>query len=98
MGKLIIKDVKTLPDRTVVYCTAEGLAPLSQAASLCIKDENDNGVKSKDDWDIRKNENNPNEFIEEFEPLDKNKKYKITAKSFEDYDIREDLKFKIPLQ
>lgn len=98
MGKLIIKDVKVLQDKTEVYYTAEGLAPLSQAYSLCIKDENDNFVETKEIRDIRKNSSNPNEYIKEFEALDKGKKYKLTTINFEEYDIREDLKFKIPLQ
>lgn len=98
MGKIIIKDIKVLPEKTIVYYTAEGLAPFSQAESLYIRDESDNIVEPKENLDIRKDLSNPNEYVKEFEALDKGKKYKLSARNFEDYDVREDLKFKIPLQ
>lgn len=87
------------------YSKVEGLAPLTQASSLFIKDKDteNNYVEYKNKSDLinignrRKDENKPNEYVVEFEPLDKNKKYKIGTNDLEMYEIRNDLKFRIDL-
>ena len=103
IGKTIIKEIELKEDRTIVRYNVEGLAPLTQASSLFIKDTENNYVEYKNNSDLinvgnrRKEENKPNEYVVEFEPLDKNKKYIIGTRNFDDFDIREDLKFKIDL-
>ncbi len=103
IGKTIIKEIELKEDRTIVRYNVEGLAPLTQASSLFIKDTENNYVEYKNNSDLinvgnrRKDENKPNEYVVEFEPLDKNKKYIIGTRNFDDFDIREDLKFKIDL-
>ncbi|KEI89532.1 hypothetical protein CF095_14865 [Clostridium botulinum] len=98
IGKLIIKEIKTYKDKTVVKYKVEGKAPFLQAKQLFIKDDKDNGVQRKDALDkVKKDKNNPNEYIMEFEPLDKNKKYKIGTNDLGYYEIRNDLKFRINL-
>lgn len=103
IGKTIIKEIELKEDRIIVRYNVEGLAPLTQASSLFIKDTENNYVEYKNKSDLinvgnrRKDENKPNEYIVEFEPLDKNKKYIIGTRNFDDFDIREDLKFKINL-
>ncbi|MGO5065000.1 MULTISPECIES: DUF4179 domain-containing protein [unclassified Clostridium] len=87
MGKITIKEIKTYKDKTVVKYKAEGKAPFLQAKELSIKDN----------FEIKKDKNNPNEYIMEFEPLDKNKKYKIGTNDLGNYEIRNDLKFRIDL-
>lgn len=103
IGKTIVKDIEVQEDRTIVRYTTEGLAPLSQARSLFIRDAENNPVYFKNKSDaigigaLRKEESKPNEYVMELEPLDKNKKYIIGTANFDGYDIREDLKFKIDL-
>lgn len=96
MGKLIIKEIKTESDKTIVKYTAEGKAPYFQASDLLIKDEHGKDIKIKD-YNIRKDEKNPNEFTKVFEGLDSNKKYTIYTNDFNNVEFREDLKFKIEL-
>lgn len=97
MGKLIVKEIKTEKDKTIVKFTAEGKAPYFQAESLHIKDDKGEWVKVKD-RDIRKDEKKPNEFTMVFEALDANKKYIICTNDFDNVEMREDLKFKIELK
>ncbi|APH14881.1 hypothetical protein NPD5_395 [Clostridium sporogenes] len=98
MGKLIIKEIKTYKDKAVVKYKVEGKAPFLQAKDLYLFDDEDNPVPKKDNnIDIKKDKNNPNEYIMEFEPLDKNKKYKIETNDLGHYEIRNDLKFRINL-
>jgi len=98
MGKLIIKEIKTEEDKTIVRYTAEGEAPFYQAELLYILDDKDKVVEGKDNnFEVKKDKNNPNDYIMEFEPLDKNRKYKIGTNPGEDIEIRNDLKFKIDL-
>ncbi len=94
VGKLIIKGIKTENDKTIVKYTAEGKAPYFQASDLLIKDEHGENIKIKD-YNIRKDEQNPNEFTKVFEALDSNKKYTIYTNDFSNVEFREDLKFKI---
>ncbi len=98
MGKIIIKEIKTEKDKTVVRYTAEGQAPFYQARWLFILDDKDKDLERKDNnFDVKKDKNNPNDYIMEFEPLDKNKKYKIGTNINDDIEIRNDLKFRIEL-
>lgn len=98
MGKLIIKEIKTKKDKTVVKYKVEGKASFLQAKELYVFDDEDNPVPKKDNnIDIKKDKNNPNEYIMEFEPLDKNKKYKIETNDLGEYEIRNDLKFRIDI-
>ncbi|KRU24567.1 hypothetical protein VT91_33310 [Clostridium sporogenes] len=98
IGKLIIKEIKTKKDKTVVKYKVEGKAPFLQSKQLFIMGDKDNGVQRKDnDIDIKKDKNNPNDYIMEFDPLDKNKKYKIGTNDLGHYEIRNDLKFRVNL-
>lgn len=100
MDKLIIKEIKTEKDKTVVKYTAEGQAPFYQAKYLYILDEKDEEVKRKDNnFETKRDGNNSNDYIIEFEPLDKdkNKKYKIGTNDLGGLEIRNDLKFTIDL-
>lgn len=98
IGKLIIKEIKTEKDKTVVKYKVEGKAPFLQSKELFIMGDKDNGVPKKDNnIDIKKDKNNPNDYIMEFEPLDKNKKYKIGTNDLGHYEIRNDLKFRVNL-
>ncbi|WP_434292089.1 DUF4179 domain-containing protein [Clostridium botulinum] len=96
IGKLIIKEIKTEKDKTVVKYKVEGKAPFLQSKELFIMGDKDNGVQRKDNnIDIKKDKNNPNDYIMEFDPLDKNKKYKIGTNDLGHYEIRNDLKFRV---
>ncbi|HBJ2609019.1 hypothetical protein CJF15_07465 [Clostridium botulinum] len=98
MGKIIIKEIKTYKDKTVVRYKAEGKAPFLQAKELSIMDDKGNWVERKDALDnVKKDKDNPNDYIMEFDPLDKNKKYKIGTSDLDLYEIRNDLKFRIDL-
>ncbi len=95
-GKLIINEIKTEDNTTTVKFTAEGKAPYFQATNLHIKDNNGEILIPKS-YLIRKDEQNPNEFTMSFTALDPNKEYRISTTSFDNVEIREDLKFKIEL-
>ncbi|APC85172.1 DUF4179 domain-containing protein [Clostridium botulinum] len=98
MGKIIIKEIKTYKDKTVVKYKVEGKAPFLQAKELSIMDDKGNWVERKDTLDnVKKDKDNPNDYIMEFDPLDENKKYKIGTNNLGHYDIRNDLKFRINL-
>lgn len=98
MGKLIVKEIKTEKDKTIVKYTVEGKATFLQAKNLFILDEKDNTVETKDgSLNVKKDKTNPNDYIMEFQPLDKNKKYRIGTNDLGYYEIRNDLKFKINL-
>ncbi|NMM62200.1 DUF4179 domain-containing protein [Clostridium sp. P21] len=98
MGKLIIKEIKTEKDKTIVRYTAEGQAPFYQARWLFILDEKDKDLERKDNnFEVKKDKNSPNDYIMEFKPLDKNMKYRIGTNINDDIEIRNDLKFKIDL-
>ncbi|EHN15974.1 DUF4179 domain-containing protein [Clostridium sporogenes] len=98
IGKLIIKEIKTKKDRTVVKYKVEGKAPFLQAKELFIMDDKDNAVQTKDNnFQIKKDKNSPNGYIMEFQPLDKNIEYKIGTNDLGYYEIRNDLKFRIDL-
>lgn len=99
IGKLIIKEIEIEKDKTIVRYVAEGQAPFFQAKELSIMDEEDKVVEKKNnDFEIKKDKDNSSEYIMEFEPLSKNKKYKIGTNTNDDMKIRNDLKFKIELK
>ena len=96
MGKLIINDIKTENNKTIVKYIAKGKAPYFQAEDLLIKDDQGKCVEIKD-YIRRKDEENPNEFTKVFEGLNPNKQYTIFTNDFDNVEFREDLKFKIEL-
>ncbi|MCC5425313.1 DUF4179 domain-containing protein [Clostridium botulinum] len=96
MGKLIINDIKTENNKTIVKYTAKGMAPYFQAQDLLIKDDKGKCIEIKD-YIRRADDQNPNEFTKIFEALDPNKKYTIFTNNFDNVEFREDLKFKIEL-
>ena len=96
MGKLIIKEIKTEGNKTIVKYTAEGKVPYFQAQDVLIKDDQGKNIEIKD-YNIRKDEQKPNEFTKVFGALDPNKKYTIYTNDFSNVEFREDLKFKIEL-
>ncbi|APF25562.1 hypothetical protein NPD7_3082 [Clostridium sporogenes] len=96
MGKLIINDIKTENNKTIVKYIAKGKAPYFQAQDLLIKDDQGECVEIKD-YIRRKDEENPNEFTKVFEELNPNKQYTIFTNDFDNVEFREDLKFKIEL-
>lgn len=97
MGKLTIKDIITDGDITTVKYTAKGIAPYTQASRLYIKDETGKDI-IPNSYDIRENKKNPNNFVLKFKSLDPNKKYTIYTTDFSNFEIREDLKFKLKLR
>ncbi len=94
MGKIIIKEIKTENNRTTVKYTAEGKAPYFQAKDVLIKDDQGKNIEIKD-HNIRKDEQNPNEFTKVFESLNPNKKYTIHTNDFSNVEFGENLKFNI---
>lgn len=97
MGKIIIKDIVTEGDVTTVKYSARGIAPYTQASSLYIKDETGKDIIPSS-YDIREDEKKPNDFALKFKSLDPSKKYTIYTTDFSNYEIREDLKFKLKLK
>lgn len=99
IGKLIIRDIKIEKDKTIVKVTIEGKLPFYQAMFLNIVDENGEGISRKNNKVITSiDESTVNGYICEFEPLDKNKKYKIMAEVLDgELEIRDDLKVRVDL-
>jgi hypothetical protein len=96
MGKLIIKNITTENGETVVHYTAEGKAPYFQGSSLHVKNAAGEYVMPKR-YDIRRDEEHPNDFMMVFPALDLSKQYSVGTFQFENIDFMEDLKFKIEL-
>lgn len=96
LGKVIITEVIKEANKTIVKYKAEGIAPLFQGQNLHIKNSNEENIKPLD-YAIRKDEAKPNEFIKTFEALDPNKKYVIYTDTFDNVDIRGDLKFTVDI-
>lgn len=96
MGRLIIKDLKTENGETVVRYTAEGKAPYYQGSSLQIKDSAGEYVTPKS-YEIRRDEEHPNDFTMVFPALDLNKEFSLSTTRFEHIEFMEDLKFKVEL-
>lgn len=99
IGKLIIRDIKIEKDKTIVKVTIEGKVPFEQAMFLHIVDENGESIGRKNNKIITSiDESTVNGYICEFEPLDKNKKYKIMTEVLDgDFEIRDDLKVRVDL-
>lgn len=96
MGKLIIKEIKLEKDRTIVRYTVQGKAPFLQAKELYILDNKNQVVEMKNNnFSAKRYRSNSNDYTMEFQPLNKNKKYKIGTNNLSGYEIRNDLKFKI---
>lgn len=96
LGKLIITEIIKEANKTLVKYKAEGIAPLFQGHNLHIKNSDEEDIKTLD-YDIRKDETKPNEFVKTFEALDPSKKYVIYTDNFDNVDVREDLKFTVDL-
>lgn len=99
IGKLIIRDIKIEKDKTIVKVTIEGKLPFYQAMFLHIVDENGEWISRKNNKVITSiDESTVNGYICEFEPLDRNKKYKIMAEVLDgELEIRDDLKVRVDL-
>lgn len=96
LGRLIIRGIKTADNKTTVEYTAEGMAPYFQGTNLFIKDDRGEDV-IPENYNIMKNDQKPNEFTLEFPALDPNRKYSICTTTFDNFEIRNDLKFRIEL-
>ena len=95
-GKIIINEINTKNNETIIKYTAEGKAPAFQASKIFIKDAT--GEKVGFETTIaRENGEKPNEFTIGFKKLDPNKKYSIGTEDLSNYELREDLKFNIEL-
>ncbi|MHB8126945.1 MAG: hypothetical protein ACYDEJ_15165 [Desulfitobacteriaceae bacterium] len=96
MGKLIIKDIKTANNETVVRYTAEGKAPYLQGSRLHIKNAAGEYVTPKQY--IKRDEEHPNEFTMVFPALEGNQQYSVSTSRFENIDFMEELKIMIELR
>lgn len=63
---------------------------------LKIKDDRGESV-IPENYNIRRNDQKPNEFTMEFPALDPNRRYSIYTNTFDNFEIRDDLKFRIEL-
>ncbi|MDD3223887.1 MAG: DUF4179 domain-containing protein [Clostridium sp.] len=98
MGKIIVKSITTEKNKTIVKYKVEGNAPFLQARELFIKDDKGNVVENKgNNFNIKKDKSSLNEYTMEFQPLNKNIKYKIGTNDLGYYDIYNNLKFNINL-
>ncbi|MCB8815395.1 DUF4179 domain-containing protein [Desulfosporosinus shakirovi] len=97
MGKLIIKDITTEKEETVVRYTAEGKAPYFQGTNLYLKNTAGEYIHPQR-YDIRRDENSPNDFTMVFPALDLSQGYSVGTSQFTHMDFREDLKIKIELK
>ncbi|MBV4446564.1 DUF4179 domain-containing protein [Clostridium tyrobutyricum] len=100
VGKLVIKEIVSEGNKTIVKYTAEGLVPYSQARELYIKDDKKNVITPKAEInEVKRSNSNSVDYTLEFPMLDKNKMYFIGSTSFFDnINIRNDLKFRIDLK
>ena len=100
VGKLVIKEIVSKDNKTIVKYTAEGLVPYSQAKELYIKDDKKNVITPKAEInEVKRSNSNSVDYTLEFPMLDKNKMYFIGSTSFFDnINIRNDLKFRIDLK
>jgi len=96
MGNLIIKDIKTANNETVVRYTAEGKAPYLQGSKLHIKNAAGEYVTPKQY--IKRDEEHPNEFTMVFPALEGNQQYSVSTSRFENIDFMEELKIMIELR
>jgi hypothetical protein len=96
MGRLIIWDVKTGNDQTTVEFTAEGIAPYVQATELYLKDDQGETLAAANHT-LRRNDHQPDEFTVIFPGLDPHKRYSLATNNFANFEIRDDLQFRIEL-
>lgn len=93
-GEYTINKVESFDDKTLLYYECSNFLPSISPYGLMIKDEHDKLLNLGKD--VVK-ELGDNKFVAQIEPLNKNKKYILTAVDLEKrYDMREDLKFSIP--
>ncbi|AET67807.1 hypothetical protein Desor_2205 [Desulfosporosinus orientis DSM 765] len=97
MGKLIIKDITTEKGETVVRYTAEGKAPYFQGTNLYLKNTAGEYIHPQR-YDIRRDENHPNDFTMVFPALDLSQGYSVSTSQFTHMDFMEDFKIKIELK
>lgn len=96
MGKLVIKEIKTENNNIIVKFIAEGKAPYTQASELRIKNIKGELLEAKD-YDLENDKMNPNEFIMNINSLNHNEQFTLCTTKFNNWEIREDLKFEIQL-
>lgn len=96
MGKLIINEVKTENNTTIIRLTAVGKAPYFQATELHVKDSSGKDLTPKR-YLNRVDDRHPNEFTIVFPALDSNKKYTLNTTDLSNFEFRDDLKFNIDL-
>lgn len=99
-GKLIINDIRTIDDTTTVRLTVEGKTPHFQdfqAKRLNIKDDQGETIRFRNRAIPRSNQN-PNEFIIEFEALDPSRDYYLSTTDFANIEFDEEMEFKIELE
>lgn len=99
VGSLTVKNVEFKDTKTIINYTTEGIAPLSQA-DIVLYDEKGKTISpnADNDFNLRKNANNPNEYTEEFPKLDKNKKYYIGTSDFSNIYFDEANKLEVNLK
>lgn len=96
-GKLLIEKIDYEKDRTKVSYIAEGAVPCYQANALQIRNDKGEKISSKGEAELISQENGTYKFIKEFEPLEKDRTYSFVTNTFNNYKLREDLKFNIEL-
>jgi hypothetical protein len=96
LGRLIIRDVRTGNSQTTVEFTAEGMAPYLQATELYLKDDQGETIASEN-YTLRRNDQKPDEFTVVFPALDPHKRYSFATNNFANFEIRDDLQFRIEL-
>lgn len=97
-GKLVIEKVSYEKDKTVVIYTAHGVVPLYQAGVLFIRNGNGDYVGEKGPVKKIGKENGNYKFVREFEPVNPDESYSFFTTTFDNYKVREDLKFIIELK
>lgn len=98
IGNLIIKDLKYENDKTIIEYTADGKFPDFQASHLYIKDEKGEMIKPYNEFNKKRDENNPKEFTLEVPRLEKGKKYFLCTNTLDNFEFKEEYMFKIPLE
>jgi hypothetical protein len=100
VGKLIINEIRTIDNTSTIKFTAEGKAPYYQAIELHMKDSNGEVLRPTSNvknYAKRNDEKDPYEFTMSFAALDPNKEYWLSTSTLDNFEIREDLKFKLEL-
>lgn len=98
IGSVTVDRIEFLENKTAVHIITEGMAPLEQATRIFFEDEEGKEIWRDEQYKIVKQDGPANEFTLDYPVLDKSKRYKLGTIDFDTYfDIREDLKFTIPL-